>query len=164
MAGDQIQQDGFTFQSANDLKKLAPEKLIDMLVQAGRTAERRLLEEKQRSRADLERLRNTNSQHIRDLEEQNGTLLKMLTRVQGENDKLKSDVVTLQVRLEGAVAAAAAAAAAGARLEEAPPVQKIAVAEAVAPAAGPAPAPIPIATNNGPSLSGEPIPASPKPH
>lgn len=163
MAGEQVPENGFTFQSANDLKKLPPEKLVDMLVQAGRASDRRLLEEKQRSRADLERLRNTNSQHIRDLENQNGTLLKMLTRVQGENDQLKAEVVTLQVRLEGALSTAAAAA--GARLDEAP-VQKIPIAEVVAssPASVTPPAPIPIATSSGPSLSGEPIPASPKSH
>lgn len=99
--------EGITIQSMADLKKLPPEVLIEKI-----TASNRLVQEEKRNsarkeselqsriRLECDRLRSATSQHVRELEEQNTTLLKSLTRLQMENDKLKQEITTLQVRIE----------------------------------------------------------------
>jgi hypothetical protein len=100
------QPEGTPIPSVQDLKKLTQQELLDRLGQANyaiqeanRNAERRVNDEKIRSRQDLERLRAANSQHIKDLENQNQVLLRSLSRLQGDLDKLQEEVVTLRVRL-----------------------------------------------------------------
>lgn len=100
------QPEGTPIPSVQDLKKLTPPELLDRLGQANyaiqeanRNAERRVNDEKIRSRQDLERLRAANSQHIKDLENQNQVLLRSLSRLQGDLDKMQEEVVTLRVRL-----------------------------------------------------------------
>jgi hypothetical protein len=89
-----------------DLKKLTQPELLDRLGQANyaiqeanRNAERRINEEKIKSRQQLEQLRAATSQHTRDVESENSMLRRMLTRIQGDLDKLQEEVVILRVRL-----------------------------------------------------------------
>jgi septal ring factor EnvC (AmiA/AmiB activator) len=107
---DPLPQDGVPIQSMGDLKKLPVETLIEKLMQANRA----LQEEKRQSarkesetrnfiKIECDRLRNATSQHLRDLEDQNSTLLKSLTRLQIENDKCRHEITTLQVKLEAAL-------------------------------------------------------------
>lgn len=102
-----LSQEGVAIQSMSDLKKLPPEALIEKFQQAARALD----EEKRHSarkeqdaavrlRMECDRLRTTTAQHIREIEEQNTTLLKSMTRLQIENDKLKHEITTLQVKLE----------------------------------------------------------------
>lgn len=157
---DPLPQDGVPIQSMGDLKKLPVETLIEKLMQANRA----LQEEKRQSvrkeaemrtliKVECDRLRSATSQHTRDLEEQNSTLLKSLTRLQIENDKCKQEITTLQVKLEAALAA---------RLE-APP-EPAHAGRAFAPAPDPMHAGAPLAMPPAsPALTGDPIPPKPPP-
>lgn len=157
---DPLPQEGVAIQSMNDLKKLPVEVLIEKLMQANRALQE---EKRQSARKDTEaramiklecdRLRSATSQHVRELEEQNTTLLKSLTRVQIENDKCKHEITTLQVKLEAALeyrmAITPEAAHAGRALAP--------VAEAMHPGTSLAMPPA------SPALSGDPIPPKPPP-
>lgn len=99
-------EQGTPIPSMQDLRKLNPQELLDKLAQANhalleanRTWERRLGEEKLRAKQDLDRLRSANQQHMTDLEKQNMVLLRSLTRLQGDLDKLQEENVTLRVKL-----------------------------------------------------------------
>lgn len=97
---------GVPIPSAQDLKKLSQQELLEKLAQANfsiqeanRIAERRVAEEKARSKQEMDRLRAATSQHTRDLENQNRVLLQSLSRLQSDLDKYQEEVVTLRVRL-----------------------------------------------------------------
>ena len=99
---------GIPIPSVQDLKKLSNQELLDRLAQANyaiqeahRNAERRVNEEKQRSRQEIDRLRAATSQHTKELENSNQVLLRSLSRLQADLDKLQEENVTLRVRMNG---------------------------------------------------------------
>lgn len=92
--------EGIPIPQTADPKKLDPKVLVEQIHEERRTAERRVAEERQRGRMELDRLRGATSQHIRDLEDQNKALLRSLSRLQLENDRLNEELVTLRVKLE----------------------------------------------------------------
>ena len=99
---------GVPIPSVQDLKKLSNQELLDRLAQANyaiqeanRNAERRVNEEKQRSRQEIDRLRAATSQHTKELENSNQVLLRSLSRLQADLDKLQEENVTLRVRMNG---------------------------------------------------------------
>lgn len=99
---------GIPIPSVQDLKKLSNQELLDRLAQANyaiqeanRNAERRVNEEKQRSKQDIDRLRASTAQHNKDLENSNQVLLRSLSRLQADLDKLQEENVTLRVRMNG---------------------------------------------------------------
>lgn len=153
-----LPQDGVPIQSMADLKSMPVETLIEKLMQANRSLQE---EKRQSSRKDGEmrafvkqecdRLRSVTSQHTRDLEEQNTTLLKSLTRLQNENDKLKQENTTLQVKLEAALS----------RYEATTP-EAAAATRTLLPMSEPMHAGAPLSMPSpAPSLSGDPVPSKP---
>lgn len=157
---DPLPQEGVPIQSMGDLKKLPVETLIEKLVQANRALqeEKRLslrkdVEARATIKVECDRLRSATSQHVRDLEEQNSTLLKSLTRLQMENDRHRQEITTLQVKLEAALA----------DREDTPP-RTPHVARALAAAPDPMHAGAPLSMPpSSPALSGDPIPPKPPP-
>lgn len=91
-----------------DPKQLSTKELLEKLAHANRElqeerkkADRRIYEEQAKSRMDLERLRGTTANHTRDLENQNSALLKSLSRLQMEVEKLQVENMTLRIKLDG---------------------------------------------------------------
>lgn len=100
------QDSGTPIPSNQDLKKLSQAELLERLAQANyaiqeanRNAERRVNDEKIRSKQEMDRLRTATAQHTKDLENQNQVLLRSLSRLQADLDKLQEEAVTLRVRL-----------------------------------------------------------------
>lgn len=99
--------EGVPLPSMADLKKLPSEALIEQIRQANQALQqekqasfRKDREWEARLKLECDRLRTATAQHNRELEEQNSTLLKSLTRLQGDLDKAKQEITTLQVRIE----------------------------------------------------------------
>jgi len=97
---------GTPIPSVQDLKKLSNQELLDRLAQANysiqeanRNSDRRVNEEKMRSKQEIDRLRAATAQHTKDLENSNQVLLRSLSRLQADLDKLQEENVTLRVRL-----------------------------------------------------------------
>lgn len=65
-------------------------------------SERRVAEEKDRSRFDMDRLRAATSQHVKDIEAQNAALVRSIARLQADLDRLSIENTTLRIRLEQA--------------------------------------------------------------
>jgi hypothetical protein len=91
-----------------DPKQLSSKELLEKLAYANRElqeerkkVDRRIYEEQAKSRMDLERLRGTTANHTRDLENQNSALLKSLSRLQIEVEKLQVENMTLKIKLDG---------------------------------------------------------------
>lgn len=102
-----LQKQGVAIQSIGELKKLPPETLIDMLQESNRALQeekrqgaRREQDANSRVKMECDQLRKATATHTRELEEQNNTLLKSLTRLQAENDKLRQDIAKLEVKIE----------------------------------------------------------------
>jgi len=149
--------DGIALPQTADPRKMDPKALWDQLQEERRAADRRVLEEKQRSRMELERLRGATSQHIKDLEDQNKALLRSLSRLQRENDDLNREITTLQVKLDN-----------NGYREEAPVQAHPSVRTPVAPVTPVLEPPMPpsaiqIVTPAAPTLGGEAIPPAIKP-
>lgn len=145
-----------------DLSKMDPKALFDQLQEERRSFERRLHEANSRAKMDLDRLRASTAQHTNDLEAENKTLMKSLTRLQQENDRLNQELTILRVRLEHngqREAEAPAPFQVGA-----PPAPAVAVPTRLAAPQDPVQlGTIPIAAvQSGPSLDGAPIPQPPK--
>src|SRR4029077_21204227 len=99
---------GTPIPSVQDLKKLSNQELLDRLAQANysiqeanRNADRRVNEEKLRSKQEIDRLRAATAQHTKDVENSNQVLLRSLSRLQADLDKLQEENVTLRVRMNG---------------------------------------------------------------
>lgn len=157
--------EGVALPSIADLKKLPVEALIQKIADANRAL---MVEKQQSTRKDAEaaarlklecdRLRAATSQHNRELEEQNTMLLKMLTKSQQENDKLKTEVTALQVRLDVLQAGRAAAQDAPGSVRALPPSQEL---PALPLAAAPELGTTPLAIAPGPKLEGIALPPRP---
>lgn len=148
--------EGVPIPTMGDLKKLPPEQLVERIVQANRALQRKDAEWSQRLRQDMHQLRTATAQHVKELEEQNSTLLRSLTRLQMDNDKLKSQVTTLEVKLEAAMNGHGQH-----RFEETTPIPHLPMSPrplAQAPDITPTPGPTPLAIAGAPLLMGESIP------
>jgi len=139
--------------SMQDFKKLSQQELLDRLVQANhsileanRTAERRVNEEKRRGVENLDNLRRSTAQHIKELESDKQSLLRSLTRLQAEYDKLQEETMMLRVKLSMH---------GNGNREEPRPVT---MAEPVQPMGVSIPVAMP-----APELTGSAIPSAPKP-
>lgn len=150
--------EGVPIPSMGDLKKLPPEQLVEKIVQANRALQRRDGEWSLKLQQECNRLRTATAQHVKELEETNSTLLRSLTRLQMENDKLKSQITTLEVKLE----AACMNGNGQRRFEEPSPIPVLPMSPrtlAQAPDLSPVPGPTPLAfAPSVPILTGETIP------
>ncbi|HXX92247.1 MAG TPA: hypothetical protein VEN81_01355 [Planctomycetota bacterium] len=147
------QESGIPLPSMQDLKKLSQQELLDRLVQASyaiqearKDAERRVAEEKRRGNEALDKLRVSTAQHNRELESDNKSLQRSLTRLQGDFDKLQEETMMLRVKLSMH---------GNGKGDESRPVT---VAEPMQP--GGVSIPIQVPT---PQLTGDAIPPTPKP-
>lgn len=93
-----------------DPKKLDAKDLIDRLTKANtenqeirRNADRKLAEAAEKHRLELDRLRGTTANHIRDVEAENKALLRSLSRLQIEADALRNENIVLKSKLESKV-------------------------------------------------------------
>lgn len=147
------QDSGTPIPSMQDLKKLSQQELLDRLLQANfaiqearKEAERRVAEERRRAAGDLDKLRVSTAQHNRELESDNKSLQRSLTRLQADFDKLQEETMMLRVKLSMH---------GNGRGEDSRPVT---VAEPMQP--GGVSIPITVPT---PQLTGDAIPSTPKP-
>lgn len=90
-----------------DPKKLDTKDLIDRLTKANtenqeirRNADRKLAEAAEKHRLELDRLRGTTANHIRDVEAENKALLRSLSRLQIESDGLRNENIVLKSKLD----------------------------------------------------------------
>ena len=90
-----------------DPKKLDAKDLIDRLTKANtenqeirRNADRKLAEASEKHRVQLDQLRGTTANHIRDVEAENKALLRSLSRLQAEADGLRNENIVLKSKLE----------------------------------------------------------------
>lgn len=87
-----------------DISKTDLQMLFQDLAQARRDLQteyressRKIQEERERSRWDLDRLRKESDEKVRGLERENEALVRALGRVQGENEKLREENAVLRV-------------------------------------------------------------------
>lgn len=71
------------------------------LFQERRDAERRIAEERERSRWEQDRIRTELGDRIRDSERQNEVLVRTLGRLQGENERLREEVAIMRAKGNG---------------------------------------------------------------
>ncbi len=90
-----------------DPKKLDVKDLIDRLTKANtenqeirRNADRTLAATVEKHRLEIDRLRGTTANHIRDVEAENKALLRSLSRLQIESDALRNENIVLKSKLE----------------------------------------------------------------
>lgn len=88
-----------------DPKQLSAPDLLERLQAATvkiqelqRSGERRVAEEKDRAKMDLERLRGTTAAHVRDVEAQNVALVKSITRIQNTLDAMERELIELRAK------------------------------------------------------------------
>lgn len=90
-----------------DPKKMDPKDLLDRLQKATqeiqenrRNSDRKLAEASEKARLEMDRLRGTTANHIRNVEDENKALLRSLSRLQIEADGLRGENIVLKSRLE----------------------------------------------------------------
>jgi hypothetical protein len=141
-----------------DPAKMDSKAIWDQLLEERRGYERRIQEERVKAKADLDRLRATVGQHANALEVENRTLMKSLTRLQQENDRLTQELTILRLRLEAngrtPVSEELPASMPPASIQAAPTARLQAAAE-------PALGAVPIVAPAPPVLAGEPVPRPP---
>jgi septal ring factor EnvC (AmiA/AmiB activator) len=99
--------EGVTLPTTPDPSKANPKdlmaeisKLNQQLLRERQEATRKLTESLAKSKAELDRLRQTTYQHGKDLENQNSALLLSLGRLKEERDQLQQTVYQLQAQLQ----------------------------------------------------------------
>jgi DNA repair exonuclease SbcCD ATPase subunit len=90
-----------------DPKKLGAQELLERLqkattelIEMKRNYERTLAVEKDKAKVELDRLRGTTANHIRDVEGEARALTRSLSRLQAEADQLRSENIVLRSKLE----------------------------------------------------------------
>jgi hypothetical protein len=90
-----------------DPKKLDTKDLMDRLqkvntemVEMRRNTDRKLAETAEKHRLELDRLRGTTANHIRDVEAENKALLRSLSRLQIESDALRNENIILKSKVD----------------------------------------------------------------
>lgn len=96
---------GVPLPSVPDPSKADPKDLMEQIrtlsqqvIRERQEATRLLQGERAKCKAEMDKLRQTTYQHGRDLESQNSALLQSLGRLKEENDDLKKQLLTLQLR------------------------------------------------------------------
>lgn len=100
-----MNSEGVAIPSASDPAKEDPKVLLKQIGELNRTllserqaAAQALANEKFKQQAEMTKLRQSTSQHRSDLENQNSALLQSLGRLKEENDQLKKEILTMQLR------------------------------------------------------------------
>lgn len=99
---------GVPLPSVPDPSKADPKDLMEQIrtlsqqvIRERQESTRQLQSERAKCKAEMDKLRQTTYQHGRDLDSQNSALLQSLGRLKEENDDLKKQLLTLQLRGNG---------------------------------------------------------------